>query len=261
MLPGLDDGAVDWEDAVSMAVKAADDGIKKVVCTPHWVCGLLDNNRKVVFQAIELFKEELDKRGIDLEVYPGAELSLHLSLPEKLETGEVLTLNGTKRYALVELPAEIVPPGIENFFFQLESMGITPILAHPERNFALIESPQKLYAWVQMGVLTQITAGSLLGRFGTAVRKFSVFLMEHRMVHILATDAHGPKTRAPRLSGAVKEASRIVGDDAARRMVSDRPLAIIRGEALVCPDPIPIAGRNRGNIFRRIFSLLNLQPN
>jgi protein-tyrosine phosphatase len=133
------------------------------------------------------------------------------------------------------------------------------VLAHPERNLAIIESPRKLYDWVAMGILTQITAASLLGQFGTAVRKFTVFLLEHRMAHILATDTHGSRVRTPKLSEALRVAEQISGAEAARRMVCDRPLSIIRGEAVVCPEPVPVINPNRGNIFRRLSSYLNGQ--
>ena len=114
ILPGIDDGATDWEQAVRMARQAVDDGIEGVVCTPHWVCGVFDNSRSVVLQAIATFREKLAEQNIALAIYPGAELKVDGGLLDGLETVEILTLNDTGRYALIELPAEGVPHKIEN---------------------------------------------------------------------------------------------------------------------------------------------------
>jgi len=35
ILPGLDDGAADWDQALAMARVAVEDGIAEMVCTPH----------------------------------------------------------------------------------------------------------------------------------------------------------------------------------------------------------------------------------
>ncbi len=256
ILPGLDDGAVDLEEAVCMAEQAVEDGIEAIVCTPHWVRGFFDNDRKRVLEAVAKFREKLDERNIDLTIYPGAELRVDADLGIKLDAKELLTLNDTGLYALVELSPESVPLGLEKLFFELQSIGITPVLAHPERNLAIIENPGKLYAWIETGILTQITAASLLGRFGMSVQKFAVYLLEHRMAHILATDAHELRIRTPKLSEAVKVVARIAGADVARQMVHDRPLAIIRGQDLFCPAPVPVSSR-KSDLVKKFLHFLS----
>ncbi len=43
--------------------------------------------------------------------------------------------------------------------------GITPIIAHPERNKGIAENPKRLENLIRDGALAQITAGSLAGTF------------------------------------------------------------------------------------------------
>ena len=257
ILPGLDDGSPDWENTLAMARLAVEDGIEGVVCTPHCIFGMFDNTRSLVLEATEKLRKRLLEESIPLEVYPGSELRLDFNLPRRIESREVLTLNDTGRYALIKLPEDVLPQHMANFFWDLQSQGITPLIAHPERNEVLIRHPARLYRWVEMGVLTQVTAASILGRFGKETRSFSISLMEHNLVHVLATDSHGPKSRVPKLTEGLKAAEKIVGEQRAREMVLETPSRIIRGESVSTHDPIPFKSRSHhSSFFKRFFSFV-----
>lgn len=257
MLPGLDDGALDWNQSLQMARIAVEDGIEGIVCTPHWVLGYFENTGQRVLDAVETLREKLHENGIPLEVYPGLELRLDQDIPRKIREGTLLTINGTGRYALIELPEEVVPQHLRNFFWELQSENITPIIGHPERNRMLMHQPTRLQKWVEMGVLVQITAASLLGKFGSDFRKFSLSLLKHRMVHVVATDAHGTNSRTPRLSEALRELEKVVGKPMARQLVYDNPKGIIAGEPLTLYDPIPFKSRSpRKPFWKKVFSFL-----
>jgi protein-tyrosine phosphatase len=259
ILPGLDDGASDWADSIAMAQVAVADGIREVVCTPHWVSGSFENTRPSVLTVLHEFREKLHEHEIPLTVYPGGELRLDVELAGKINSGELLTLNDTGRYVLIELPAEFLPRNLENIFWELQSQDITPVLGHPERNCGLHRDPMLLYRLVEMGSLVQITAGSVTGRFGPEVRKFSHSLLEHGLVHVIGTDSHGAKTRTPRLTEALKQATEILGERAAERMVNETPRRIVEGNRVVPDDPVPLTQRSRlGTFFRRSFSFLGL---
>ncbi|MHC1729937.1 MAG: tyrosine-protein phosphatase [Syntrophobacteraceae bacterium] len=253
ILPGLDDGSQDMEQALAMARIAVEDGIEAVICTPHWIRGLFENTRAPVLDAVQDFRLDLNRHGIPLIIYPGAELRIDFDMPKKIRERELLTLNDDGRYALIELPAEFVPPGIEEFFYLLQVEGVSPIVAHPERNPALLKDPTRLYRWIESGALTQITSMSLLGKFGGDIRNLCMLMLEHGMVHFMATDAHGLKNRAPKLSSAKKQAELITGKTGADRITRENPLALLRGDNPVTFDLIPL---KRGFAFplARFFS-------
>jgi protein-tyrosine phosphatase len=258
-LPGLDDGARNWEESLAMARMAVDDGIEGVVCTPHWARGSFENNRQGTLAAVASFREKLGAHKIPLEVYPGAEIRLDLDLPAALASGEILTVNDNQRFVLIELLPEILPQNLENLFWDLQVRRIRPIISHPERNAALLRDPERLFRWTEMGILTQVTAASLLGSFGETVKRFTVTLLEHRMVHIIATDSHGLGMRSPRLSAGYEEAARIVGRESASMMVRDTPLRIIRGETVLTPDPVRLTTRtSRLSFWKKTFSFFGL---
>ena len=254
-LPGMDDGSSDWEESLAMARTAVEDGIEGIVCTPHWIRGYYENNREGTLAAVAMFKEKLEEHRIPLQVYPGSEIRLEPDLFQEIEAGEILTLNDTGSVLLVELPTEILPRNLEQLFWDLQVRGLQPVISHPERNLALQKDPMRLFKLTEMGILTQVTAASLLGRFGEGVRRFTVLLLEHQMAHIIASDAHGLHVRSPRLSAACEEAARIVGRDMASQMVRETPWRIIQGEPVSTPYPVPLERRtSKSSFWKNPFS-------
>ncbi len=256
ILPGLDDGARDWDQALASAYLAVEDGIEGIVCTPHWIKNKCENTRAEIIGALERLKKELNNQSIPLAVYSGAELHVYEEMVSEIRKGELLTINDTGRYVLLELPVASVPPFLEDIFDKLAAEGIVPIIAHPERNLVFLRSPERLFKLIEAGAFSQVTASSLVGHFGEKVRLFSVFILEHGMAHILATDCHGPQMRSPNLSEARKIAEAIVGKEKARMMVSDNPQKVISGEPFEAFDLVPVEISQ--SIVRRIFSFMGI---
>ncbi|MCE5333664.1 MAG: hypothetical protein LLG06_03655 [Desulfobacteraceae bacterium] len=259
ILPRLDDGSPGLEQSLAMARIAVADGIKEIVCTPHWAPGTFKNSRLIVLGAVAELQERLDESGVPLKLIPGAELRLDPDLPAKIDAGEILTLNDSGRFALIELPDIFLTRNLEIFFWNLISRGVTPVICHPERNGSLLRDPMPLFRWVEMGALLQVTGSAITGGFGPEVRRFARFLLKYRLAHVLATDAHDTRMRAPALSRAVAEATEILGRKTALRMVSEIPGRILSGERVTPPSPLPLVKcRDTASISRKIFSFLRI---
>ena len=235
ILPGVDDGAKNWEQSLEMAQMAVQDGIRTMVATPHLFKGrTIDlsqiNDKEIILQHVAQLRQKLTEEQIPLEIIPGCDFPLGFESLKLLDEGRALTINDANRYLLLELPDTSLPPAIEEICFYLHSRGITPIITHPERHMIIQEMPYKLKRLIDLGCLVQMTGNSLTGWFGRRVKKISRQLVKQGCVHLLATDAHDPKGRPPLLSEAVTELSRLVGENRARAMVSDIPGKIIAGE-------------------------------
>jgi protein-tyrosine phosphatase len=235
ILPGVDDGAKNWEQSLEMARMAVQDGIRTMVATPHLFKGrsfdLSQINYKyIILQHVAQLRQKLSEEQIPLEIIPGCDFPLSFESLKLLDDGQALTINDANRYLLLELPDTSLPPAIEEICFHLQSKGITPIITHPERHMIIQEMPQKLKRLIDLGCLVQMTGNSLTGWFGKRVKKISRQLLKLGYVHLLATDAHDPKARPPLLSQAVTELSRLVGENRAQAMVNDIPAKIIAGE-------------------------------
>lgn len=233
ILPGLDDGAKTVEEFVAMARAAAAGGTTVMLATPHRRD--VTENFSIAYLS-ELFaemEEELDARGIGLTLTLGMENHLDAELPEALWRGEALTMNGT-RYALVELPFFGHPDWVEPALADIQESGVTPVLAHPERIEMLQRDPDLLRAFVERGMLTQVTAGSVTGQWGDEVKRLTHDLLRSGLVHILASDTHTPSgPRPPALLPGMEAAARIVGEAKARAMVLETPRAVIEGRELI----------------------------
>ncbi len=251
LLPGIDDGADSWEETLEMARAALDDGVTCMVATPHMMPdGEFANRSHGVLALIEETKERLARESLPLEVVAGGELYIHPTLHEGVRDGTLLTYGKAHKYALVELPSIDVPPYAERVIFELQVGGVQPILAHPERNPSLVQGMERLVEWVERGLLLQVNARSLLGDSGSRSRRFAEELLEWRLVHFIASDAHGIKRRPPGLSAARERAAGIVGPQMAEAMVRTNPARVIAGEPV---HVWPIERPKRQRMLRRLW--------
>ncbi len=232
ILPGLDDGAESFEDALAMARIAAADGVETLFATPHIMPGSYECSAEEVLKATWELQVALEEKGVAVRILPGAEYYVGYELLEMCAGGKVLYLNKEKKYLLVEFPALQVPSYTEKVFYELRLQGITTIIAHPERNSVFAASPAMLYNLISKEALVQLTAGSLTGLFGKTVQKIAKDFLFRGWVHFIASDAHSSRGRTPVLGGAFKSVASMVGEDAAKRLVCENPLRVVRGEEI-----------------------------
>ncbi len=244
ILPGLDDGARTAEDALAMAEAAARDGTRVMLATPHRKDVTEGHSIEYAADLLSSMNERIRERGIDLTLLMGMENHIDPELPRDLADGRALPINGS-RYALVELPFFGYAEWVEEVLFSLQLQNITPVLAHPERLEAFQQDPERLVRFVERGMLSQVTGGSLLGHFSGPVKRLTVRMMRRGLVHVIASDTHSHRgPRSPELSRAVAAASEIVGPERARAMVEYTPKAILENLPVEA-DPLKIAEETR----------------
>ncbi|HUS19425.1 MAG TPA: CpsB/CapC family capsule biosynthesis tyrosine phosphatase, partial [Terriglobales bacterium] len=112
------------------------------------------------------------------------------------------------------------------------SMGITPVITHPERNLVIQRQPELALKLAEQGCVIQVTANSFTGHWGGATKKLALWLLERDAVHVVASDAHDTRHRPPVLSKAKAALAELQGLQVAIALVHDNPLAIISGRPL-----------------------------
>lgn len=207
MLPGIDDGSPNLETSLELAKKAVLDGVTHILLTPHHLDNRYVNHKFDVIKKTESFQQALDKCKIPLQVFPGQEVHINGDLPERYP--DLLGTDIDTRYMLLELPHSNVPVYTEKIIFELQKLGITPIIVHPERNKEIQSNLNILYNFIQKGALAQITATSYVGGFGENVADISQKLVENRLVQVVASDTHALKGR----DFVLREALESIGDD------------------------------------------------
>jgi len=246
ILPDMDDGARSLEESLEMAQRAVEDGIQEMVATPHSLDGVYTHRVEDIVPAVKALQETLSENRLDLKLHPGSDVHLATHMVQRIESREACTINDAGKFILLELPSQMVPNGVKDEIFRLKLNGVTPIITHPERNAVIQHDPDVLYELIQMGALAQVTAMSLTGDFGEFIARTSEILVRHRLIHVIATDAHSAQDRPPVLSGAILKAADILKNyDEALDMATAIPAAILSGRAPNVPEPIQVRRTSR----------------
>jgi protein-tyrosine phosphatase len=190
VLYGIDDGAKTIEDSLAILKKMYQLGYTKIILTPHYIenTKYVANNKK----KNELLKEiklKMQEEQIPIELYLGNEVYIDDTIINKINAGEISTLN-SKDYLLIELPMFEKMPNDLDILFKLISKGIHVVLAHPERYLLFQKNPKLLDEYTKIGVLLQGNFESLTGKYGTKAKKLFLALLKKRKYFVLGSDIH-----------------------------------------------------------------------
>jgi protein-tyrosine phosphatase len=228
ILPGLDDGPENVEISLAMAEAAIADGITHVVATPH-----SSNEHFFDYPRVRALRAELqEKIGDRLILATGCDF--HLS-PENLDAlrqdARPFCIN-QRDYLLVEFNEYSIPPSMDQTLHEIQLLGLRPVITHPERNAILRLQTERLGKWVRLGCFIQVTAGSLTGVFGPGAQKDSLRWLADGLVHIVASDAHNTRGRPLKLQAAFDLVRGQFGEEKARALFTENPMAAFEGRDL-----------------------------
>ena len=230
ILPGIDDGAKELNESLEMARQAQAQGITRIVASPHHKNGSYENDLQSILTEVNLLNKELAREGIDLEILPGQEIRIYGEMEADLDV-DLLSVNNTGVYMLIEFPSSHLPRYANKLLFDLQLKGIVPIIVHPERNREIMEDPSRLYRLIKEGSLSQVTASSVTGRMGKKIKKFSLDLLSHDLAHFVASDAHNTTTRPFDLREAYEVVEKELGMSK-RYQVQENPEEMVKGKMI-----------------------------
>ena len=204
----------------------------------HLLEGLYVSHYENNLNKLDRLRQEIDKAGIDTNIYLGNEILITPELPKLMKQGKVTSLNKS-RYILIELPFFDIPSYTEKVLFNLEIEGYKAVLAHPERNEHIINDLNTLYRFTKQGALVQMNISSIEGVYGKRVKKTALQMLKHYLVHFIGTDTHSLKKRQPRVK-AITEMLKVYYPEQAYSLLCDNPQSIIRNEPVKITEPIKI---------------------
>lgn len=246
VLPGLDDGPADFEQALALVRVAARDGTRVIAATPHLRADHPAVRAEALADAHAEFTAQL-KGNLGLRVVIGAEVDLGWATDATDEQLRLASYGQRGSDLLVETPYGRLSAGFEEMLFRLELRGYRLLLAHPERSPDFQRQPRRLLALVERGVLLQVTASSLLRNRRSAGGRLARELVTRGQAHILASDTHAHQgIRAPALAAGVAAASKLA-PERAQWMAGAAPAAVLAGKPL---PPVP-APRGVRRLLRR----------
>jgi protein-tyrosine phosphatase len=253
LVPGVDDGAVDVAMSMAMIEQAKSCGVTAMLTTPHIKGRLADlplhEHHKERFQLV------LDQKP-SIPVYLGGEVRVTSESHEVVSHKE-FTASEQSKYILLELDYNEVPSYFSKLLFEYRLAGITPIVAHPERNHGVLRNMEYALDFVRQGAHLQVTTTSFVGELGESIEACALALVEAGIVSILASDAHNITTRpytswpaayerAKEIEERTKDFTRSVNANA---ICHENPLAVCEGRPLA---PIDLDEPTMNSIRKRL---------
>lgn len=255
ILPTVDDGAEDMEEAIEMARIYVENGVEKVLATPHFIEGTNSSTKERNLIILDKLNEAICNNGINLKVYLGNEIYVTMDAFKYIKDGIISSLNSS-RYLLLEFPMFDIPLYIEELIYELLLKGYIPIIAHPERNAKIIEDPNILYNLITKGALAQLNLPSLEGKYGDEIKSTGEILIKHNMIHVVGTDAHSAHGRSPKTSNGIRILKELVDQKTFNRISN------INGQCILDNKPIetdsPIKYKKQKSFLYFLKSKLNL---
>jgi len=192
LIPNIDDGAKDIEDSIALIKELTLLGYEKLITTPH-ISDMFCNTKEQILKGYHILKEELLRRGIDVEIEVAAEYYVDDHFETLLEKEELLTF-GEEKYLLIEFSYFTPPYDLENLIYDILLKGYKPVLAHPERYLYWHQNFKKYRELKEeMGVLFQVNINSLNRYSNEMVYQTAESFIRKGMVDFVGSDTHHMK--------------------------------------------------------------------
>ena len=226
ILPGVDDGADDLEEALKMLELEYQDGVRTIFATPHYRKGMFECFGNQITKQYELVKKEASKRWKDLQIILGCEFHANMDMVNLLyENSQFAIVNS--RCVLTEFSELSELSFIQERCYTLLSSGYDPIIAHAERYHALYNKFDVIEQLTDMGVYIQLNARRIMGKDGFGMKRFCKKMMKKDLLHFVGDDAHNMEDRKPAMGKCAEYIEKVMGADYAKKVLMDNPKNLI----------------------------------
>lgn len=226
ILPGVDDGSGSMEETIQMLKTAAEQNIRTIIATPHFMAG--SNNLSV--QQLQTIRDRVQAEAAkieeDLHILLGNELFYSESIIDELRSGRALTLADSK-YVLVEFAVRSSYETIYRGLGELIQSGYAPILAHVERYLCLYKREDLINELIEAGCYIQMNSHSISGGIFNTEAAYNRKLINQGLVHFIGSDCHDEKIRIPYMKSAVKALQRKQDKRFLDKLLIENPLNIL----------------------------------
>ncbi|HEY0866992.1 MAG TPA: CpsB/CapC family capsule biosynthesis tyrosine phosphatase [Fimbriimonas sp.] len=237
ILPAIDDGVQSMEEALELIGREVEGGTTRFIATPHVYTDQDILNSPQLHDRVAQLQQAVDDAGIAARIVQGAEVFPTVAIGPALDKNLPLTPGGHRKHMLIDLPMSNFPMNFDDILFEVQSRGITPILAHPERTGPFQRDPEKIRTYLEKGIVCQVNAGSVTGKYGQRASEVAMIYLRNRWAQLLASDAHAPRPR-PILRRAMNVLSEEIDADYLELLTETSGACVADGLAL---PPLPQA--------------------
>lgn len=233
ILPNIvgDDGSRSEEMTLEMGRQLIESGFSMVFATPHFIHGESYQRYGDIVNISCKINELFEENGISLKVLPAHEISLDQIIGEKLSTGEIGSLGGSK-YVLIELPMNDIPMNFESIIFDLKLKGFIPILAHPERNAKIKENPSIVYKYLDMGIFCQLNLRSISGLYGKTTKETARWILNQGYYQFIGSDGHNSSSRSMDVKNELEILKTIISEEYYKDLTINNPFKIVEDKTI-----------------------------
>ena len=225
ILPAVDDGAKDFEEALELVKMAWEDGTRVLFLTPHYRAIYKPQPEELRHRFYAL-RDALRKEDIKMKLVLGSEVRYVSDFPQQVKKGLLLPIAKT-RYMLLEFPTTVFRPNVIAGIRDCLEAGFVPIIAHAER-YDIFRLDKTLTDEVlELGALLQLNADSVMGKWGFGVKRFCHRLIAAEKAHFIASDAHDKKQRPPKLAACYRYVCKKYGEKTAKKLFWQNPRAVM----------------------------------
>ncbi|MDD2234694.1 MAG: histidinol-phosphatase [Desulfitobacteriaceae bacterium] len=232
ILPWLDDGSKNMAETLGMVRQLHAAGFKTLIATPHVLEGRDFLSPAEILFTIEKVRKCLAEAEIPVEILPGAEVYIFPDMVKWVRERKLLTLGDKGKYILLELPLLEIPDFTEQVFFELQVLGITPVLAHPERYRSLYDQPERVLDWARKGIILQLDLRSIRGYYGPQARQLAEIMLKSDLSHVLGSDSHRVADSELSYLEGLQSIKEIVGKTRYHELTSLNPQTLLEGNPL-----------------------------
>lgn len=187
LIPNVDDGVSSIEESINLFTFFKSIGIKKIYTTPH-ISLNFPNSPEKLRSSYFLLKDELIKRNIGIELEVGAEYMIDDGFRSIFESGNLMAFH--TNFVLIELTTFSPHPDFYNLLFEMQSNGLSIILAHPERYLYWQNDLNTFKRLKDRELLFQMNLLSLTGIYSPDIHKMAMWLIKEKMIDLVGSDIH-----------------------------------------------------------------------
>ena len=225
LLPAVDDGSSSLEESIACARLMVAAGYTHQFCTPHFWPSFPGNTVNNIPAWVDRLQGELTAAGVPLKLLPGGEINLRPDLPS-VPPEQIVSYGMNRKYCLVDIWADALPKFFYDVVRWLQSLGMTVILAHPERMKAVQDKPALADKFTDLGLLLQGNLQCFGDPPGSPTRDTAERYLTEGRYFMVGSDLHNLRTMDVRLNG-LNRVIEAVGHEATDRLTIENPSKLL----------------------------------
>lgn len=200
LVPTVDDGSRSLDESIEMIDQLIHQGVTDIFATPHFV---MDENRvskqKKIKEKFNELKEAIKAEPINIVLgyeIMGSDRLIHIEDYSNYTMGD-------SNIMMVEANPMTSLAWMDELVYELKLQSMRLMIAHVERYMYFIENPQMLDSLKDQGVLMQINTGSICGKNGKTLMRWTKKLIKENLIDFIGSDCHQMNWRKPEIKKAL----------------------------------------------------------